>query len=167
MKVNKYHLAIVLLLILVLSSFKPSHINLESQSTKNITSNLQVLHTKYDYINIFLTNLMAGIVLSVVGFFTGGIITLLILLWNFILLWIIYASVVSSHQNINIILYYSKHLPIEIYAFALFSIIGFRGFNFYKKLIGSNELGIKLFPNIKELLIPTFLLFLSSLIEVL
>ncbi|MGY0426046.1 MAG: hypothetical protein ACWIPI_04345 [Polaribacter sp.] len=167
MKIYKYHLAIILLLVLILSSFKPLHINLEYQNSKNITSNLQILHTKYNYVNIFVTNLVVGFVLSIIGFLTGGMLTLLILLWNFLLLWLIYASVISNHYNIGIILYFSKHLPIEIYAFALFSIIGFRGAKFYKKLIVSNELDTKLFPSIKEILIPSLLLFLSSLIEVL
>ena len=127
---------------------------------------MQILHSQYNFVNIFVTNLFVGIVLSIIGFFTGGILTLLILIWNFFLLWLVYFPVFTTHRNINAILYFSKHLPIEIYAFVLFSLIGFRGFKFYTKLIISHQLDKKLLPNLKELLFPSILLLLSSLIEV-
>jgi len=165
MKYSKYFLAIILLLVLILYRFKPLHINLQDQNSNNITFNLQILHSKYNSINIFVSNIVVGFLLSIVGFFTGGLLTLLILLWNFLLLWLIYSFAISNN-NFDLILYFSKHLPLEIYAFASFSIIGFRGFTFYKNLIIFQKFDLKLIPNIKEMILPILLLLLSSIVEV-
>ena len=166
MKKYKYHLAITFLLVLILSSFKPLHNSLQYENSNNLTNSLQIIHTKYNFLNIFITNFISGLILSLLGFLTGGILTLIIILWNLLLLWFIYSSALSSHQDIDLILYLSKHLPIEIYAFILFSIIGFRGFRFYKKLIIFQQFDRTLFPCLKELFLPVFLLIIASFIEV-
>jgi hypothetical protein len=160
MRECKYTLSIIVVLTLILYSFKPIQVNLQYQNSKTIISDLQIIQTKYNYINIFVTNFVVGLVLSIIGFFTGGMLTLLILIWNFLLLCLIYSSVISTNDiSIDIILYYSKHLPLEIYAFALFSIVGFKGFKFYKKLIVSQHFDNKLLPNLKEILLPSFFYF--------
>lgn len=166
MKKFKLQLVIILILVIILYNFKPLNINLNHPVSNTFYRNMQFLHSKFIFVNIFVTNLFVGLILSIIGFFTGGILTLLILIWNFFLLWLVYFPVFTTNRNISIILYFSKHLPIEIYAFVLFSLIGFRGFKFYTKLIISHELDKELLPNLKELLFPSILLFFSSLIEV-
>lgn len=166
MKVNKIHLAIIFVLVLMLFSFKPLDLNPTFSNANNFTSSLEIIHTKYSFINIFLSNLIVGLILSVVGFFTGDLMTLLTILWNLLIVWIIYSNAFSGNNNIQAILYFSKHAPLEIYSFALFSIIGFSGFKFYRKLIVYQEFDVKLFPNVKEIIIPIILLLIASLIEV-
>lgn len=64
---------------------------------------------------------------------SGGIITVVVLFWNGYILSIIYHLVykIIDYQEI---IYYSKHIPLEIIALIMFSSIGFRGFFFTKKL---------------------------------
>lgn len=166
MKGRKLHYIIILILVLTLYSFKPSDLRLISSKDNNITNNLGIIHTKYDFVNIFITNSVVGLVLSIAGFFTGGILTLLIIVWNILLFWLLYSIALSNNNNISTILYLLKDAPLEIYALALFSIIGFRGFKFYRKLIKLQVFDNELLPNIKELTLPIILIFLASLIEV-
>lgn len=166
MKGHKLHYIIILILVLTLYCFKPSDLSLISNKDNNITNNFGIIHTKYDFINIFVTNSVVGLVLSIAGFFTGGILTLLIIVWNILLVWILYWIALSNNNNISTILYLLKHAPLEIYALAMFSIIGFRGFKFYRKLVKLQLFDIELLPNIKELILPIILLLLASLIEV-
>lgn len=167
MKVNKLHITIILILVLILYCFKPLDLSLITNNTNSIASNLGIIHTKYDFINIFVTNLTVGLVLSIAGFFTGGLLTLFIIIWNIVLFWLLYSIAISNHNDINAIIYLLKHAPIEIYALALFSIIGFRGFKFYKKLIKLQQFDSNLLPNVKEIILPAILLIFASLIEVL
>ncbi len=167
MKVHKLPLVIIFIITLILFSYKPSDINLLLNITNNTTNNLGIIHTKYDFINIFISNLVVGLVLSIIGFFTGGLITFFIIVWNLLLIWILYSNAIYNHNSLSLILYLSKHVPLEIYAFTLFSIVGFRGFGFYKQLIVYKNFDIKLFPNIYEIIFPSILLFFSSSIEVL
>lgn len=164
---NKLILLIIFIITIILFSYKPSDINLVQKKPNYITNNLGIIHTKYDFINIFISNLVVGAVVSIIGFFTGGLVTFFIILWNVILIWILYSSAIYNHNSLNVILYLSKHVPLEIYAFTLFSIIGFRGFEFYKQLIFCKKINIQLFPNIYEITFSSILLFFSSLIEVL
>lgn len=166
MKINILHITIILILVLILFSFKPSDLSLELNDTNIITINLGLIRTKYNFVNIFFTNLIVGLFLSVAGFFTGGILTLIVIVWNALLFWLIYSIATYHHNQVCAILYLLKHSPLEIYALALFSIIGFRGFKFYKNLIISQKFDRETFPNVKEMILPTILLLFASLIEV-
>ncbi len=165
MRINKLHLSIVLILVMLLYNFKPLNTDIISNDANNILS-LGIINTKYDFLNIFITNTIVSLLLSIAGFFTGGILTLLIIIWNVLLLYLLYSYAFLSTNDINAILYLSKHAPLEIYALTLFSIIGFRGFKFYIKLIKLHQFDKKLIPNIKELVLPIILLLLASFIEV-
>ena len=68
---------------------------------------------------------------------------------------------------IRTIFYYLKHAPLEIFALTLFSVIGFKGFFFYKKIfLKEDNLNIVI-PKPKDFLVPTILLFIASFIEIL
>ncbi len=115
MRINKLHLSIVLILVMLLYNFKPLNTDIISNDANNILS-LGIINTKYDFLNIFITNTIVSLLLSIAGFFTGGILTLLIIIWNVLLLYLLYSYAFLSTNDINAILYLSKHAPLEIYA---------------------------------------------------
>ena len=70
-------LFIILILVIILYNFKPLNINLNHPVSNTFYRNMQFLHSKFIFVKIFVTNLFVGLILSIVGFFTGGILTLL------------------------------------------------------------------------------------------
>ncbi|SFH85091.1 stage II sporulation protein M [Halpernia frigidisoli] len=120
--------------------------------------------TNKNFFQIFLNNLFIGFLLSILGFLSGGLLTILILFWNGYLLSIVYSMAFYS-LNITDILYYSKHIPIELFALMLFSNIGYKGFYFYKDFLINRNLTKTYLPKISDFIIPISLLFISSIIE--
>ena len=120
----------------------------------------------YEFIGIFINNIVVGILLSIVGYFTGGFLTLIILIWNGFLVAIVY-NMAIYHLPLNTILYASKHAPIEIYAFLIFSDFGLEGRFFIKKIFKNNEIDFTLIPKYKNLVFPIILLLIASILEIL
>ncbi len=75
MRINKLHLSIVLILVMLLYNFKPLNTDIISNDANNILS-LGIINTKYDFLNIFITNTIVSLLLSIAGFFTGGILSI-------------------------------------------------------------------------------------------
>ena len=145
--------------------------NVKNQSTTIVEENNRVLNDTAlqkakNAFYIFKNNMKVGIQLSVLGFLSGGILTLISLFWNgFILGNILYmATEILSTEEI---IYYLKHAPTEIFALLLFSVIGLKGFYFYKNIYYKKNISKLLFPKITDFILPTLLLFISSIIEVL
>lgn len=136
-------------------------------NTETVLDEYMFLQTDIISLNIFATNLIVGLLIAYGGFFTAGILTLFIWIWNGVIVYILYSTVISSGADSGLILYASKHFVLEIYAFYLFSKISFRGLDFYKHLLYENKITESLIPRGKELLKPMFVLILSSIIEVL
>lgn len=120
----------------------------------------------YEIIGIFINNLIVGVLLSIVGYFTGGFLTLIILVWNGFLVAIVY-NMAINHFPLYTILFASKHVPIELYAFFIFSDFGLNGRFFIKNILKNNEIDFSLIPEYKKLIFPTILLLISSILETL
>lgn len=118
----------------------------------------------YEVFGIFIYNLVVGFLLSFVGYFTGGFLTLMILLWNGFLVAIIYNMAIYK-LPIDTILYATKHAPIEIFAFLIFADFGLKGRFFIKNILKNNEIDFLLFPKFKNLIYPTLLLAVASILE--
>lgn len=125
------------------------------------------LKTDIIFINIFVTNLIVGFLITYGGFFTFCILTIFIWIWNALIVYIIYSYFINIGTDINLILYQSKHFLLELYAFILFTLLSFRGLEFYKGIFLEKKIRFNLIPKFEELLIPILALFLSSIIEVL
>ncbi|WP_044401284.1 stage II sporulation protein M [Lacinutrix sp. Hel_I_90] len=118
----------------------------------------------YEVFGIFIYNLGVAFLLSFVGYFTGGLLTLIILLWNGFLIAIVYNMAIYK-LPVDTILYASKHAPIEIFAFLIFADFGLKGRFFIKRILNKNEIDFTLIPNFKNLIYPTILLILASILE--
>lgn len=120
--------------------------------------------TNKNFFQIFLNNLFIAFLLSVLGFLSGGILTILILFWNGYLLSIVYSEAFHS-LTFTDILYYSKHIPLELFALMLFSNIGYKGFYFYKEFFINKNISVNYLPKMSNFLLPICLLFISAVIE--
>ncbi len=127
---------------------------------------MKVINTGFDFLDIFLNNLIVGLILSVFGFLSGGIITTVVLFWNGYILSIIYNTAFNLLESKEIF-YYSKHIPLEMIGLILLSSIGFRGFFFYKEVFLEKKLNLKIIPKSNEFPLPILLLFIASIIETL
>lgn len=120
----------------------------------------------YKFLVIFTRNIIVGLLLSILGYFTGGFFTIIILIWNGFLVAMVY-NLAIYRLPLDVIIYSSKHAPIEIYAFLLFSQFGLDGRFFINKILRKNEIDFSLIPKFKNLIFPTALLFIASILEIL
>ncbi len=119
----------------------------------------------YEFIGIFLHNIVVGILLSVVGYFTGGFLTSVVLIWNGFLVALVYNMGIIYQLPLDSILYASKHAPVEVYAFLVFADFGLQGRIFITKIFKHNEIDFSLIPNYRKLLFPTILLIIAAFLE--
>jgi uncharacterized membrane protein SpoIIM required for sporulation len=129
------------------------------------SQDLNSFNTGLIALDIFLNNIIVGLLLSIFGFFSGGLLSILILFWNGYLIGSIYIES-WANLSLNQIFYYSKHIPLELFAFVLFANFGLKGFVFYKKLF-KYKIDIGLIPSYRCLILPTILLLIASIIEIL
>lgn len=118
----------------------------------------------FEFIGIFIYNITVGFLLSILGFFTGGLLTALILIWNGFLIAMVY-NIAIYKLPIDTILYASKHIPFEIFAFLIFAQFGLKGKSFISNILKKNEIDFSLIPKIKNLSYPTFLLIIAAILE--
>lgn len=116
--------------------------------------------------DIFLNNLLVGLMLSVLGFFTAGLLTAVLLFWNGYILGIVYSAAFYI-LDMGHLLYHSKHIPLELYGLVLFSQIGFKGFFFFREIVLGRGIRIRAFLDLNKFLVPTLCLSLAAFLEVL
>ena len=155
------------LMILGFTYYFQSYEPMELASTYTFSpDDLKSFDTGSLFFDIFLNNLILGILLSIAGYFTGGIITSALLFWNGYILGSVFKTS-SLILTASEILFYSKHIFTELLAFILFSEFGYKGFNFYKKIILNKHIEVFTFGEFKSLVSPVLLLILSAYIEIL
>lgn len=127
---------------------------------------MKIIDTGFNFLDIFLNNLIVGLILSILGFLSGGLITIIVLFWNGYILSIIY-NMAFNLLDSKEIFYYSKHIPLEMIGLILLSSIGFKGFFFYKEVFLEKKINLKIIPKSSEFALPILLLFIASIIETL
>lgn len=113
---------------------------------------------------IFFKNLFVGILLSIGGYLTMGLLTVIVLFTNGYFLGIYFSYFNNSSLSIiEFSHFFVFHGFIEMYALILFSRFG------YSSLLKKNIIDTKIFhhivSNLNSLLLPTILLIIASLIE--
>lgn len=130
------------------------------------SGSIEIIDNSHDFWSIFLNNLIVGLIISVGGYFSGGLLVLIIIFWNaFFLTEIIQTSLVLKLPFNEIIYGLIYHGPTEILAFLLFGAIGLNGWEFYKRLFYENKVTCSELASIKLLYIPILLLIFSAIIE--
>ena len=150
----------------IVAKYKKESFQLGDKKERFFVNNIDRGNEEYSAMHIFLNNMRVGLLMAILGFASGGLFTLIILYWNGFLLANIFFKAWAMFDRLTVI-YYLKHAPLEIFAFLLFSIIGFKGFTFYKKIFRKEDDLRTIIPKPKDFLVPTILLFIASLIEIL
>lgn len=135
--------------------------------SKTLLDNYVLFKTNFSFYNIFFTNLIVGLMIVYGGFFTFGLLSIAIWFWNIIIVYLIYSNIQYTDEHFYNVLYYSKHFFFELYGFVLFTKISLRSTKFIKAIYLNNEVIFDLKPKLHELIYPIFILFISSIIEVL
>lgn len=119
------------------------------------------------FTKIFFTNTMLGvIIILLMGFITGGLLGIFVIFLNGFIL----GRILMEFASIELIDMKTKalsvlHIPIEIYAFFLFSFYSHNGFYLIQRMLRDNQVSFEYFPKIRKLLWPLFLLFIAAIIE--
>jgi len=130
------------------------------------TKSIQIFNKSHDFFNIFRNNISVGLLISVGGYLSGGVLSTIILLYNgYLLTDIIQSALILKIPQTEILYGLIYHSPLELTAFFLFASLGFKGFNFYKTLLFNNRIEYRSIPSVKALIFPTSLLVVAAIIE--
>lgn len=121
------------------------------------------------YIKISFNNLCIGIMLSFIGFFTGGVLTCAILIYNgFNITLLVNQCTAIGLSNSEIVDTMIYHGIIEIFALVWLGSIGLGGYFFMRDIYKKNIIpNIKLYISFKESIIPFCLIAFAAIIETL
>lgn len=127
---------------------------------------INIIEKDNSFLIIFTNNLIVGVLLSLGGYLSGGLLSFIILFWNgFFLSEIIQTSTVLAIKIDTLLYSLIFHAPLEIYSFLLFSSIGIRGFYIVKDIFRNKNLGALTFPKTNQFIPPVIILFISAIIE--
>lgn len=118
------------------------------------------------FLKILKSNFIVAFLLSIGGYYSGGVLTVLVLLLNGYYLGINFTVI---HNTNLTFLEFSKffifHGILEFTAFLLFARIGYSGFYFYKKFLKEEKLKIDF--HFKSYTKPSIILIIAAMIETL
>ncbi len=119
------------------------------------------------FIKIFVTNIIVGLViLFFMSFITGGLLAIFVMFVNGFILGRLFLELVSAEQlNLKIKILSLIHIPIELYAFILFSTYSHKGFYLISNMLKTDKIDYKYFPKIRQLFKPILLLLIAAVIE--
>lgn len=140
-------------------------------STTNSNYNFDVaelnnFNTGILFIDIFINNLIICFFIAFFGYISGGLVSLIVIFWNGFLL-SMFVKTGYLLISMSDFIYFSKHIPLELFSIFLFANFGLNGFEFYKRLIIKKEIHLIHKREITRLLLPLALLLISSIIETL
>jgi|GEM_PF-6235182 len=120
--------------------------------------------SEHAFVHILVTNVIVLTLLLYGGFFTGGLLSALILFWNGFLISIAFMQI-SAYMTARDLLYaFALHGSIEVPALIIAANKSFRGIKFYRELWDEN-FRMDLIPSWKEYALLVSLLVIAALIE--
>jgi uncharacterized membrane protein SpoIIM required for sporulation len=125
-----------------------------------------LIHTNNIFLFILANNCIVALFLSALGFFTGGLLTAVVNMWNGIFFGLI--LFITAHYTPGKLWVALLYGPFELPAFFLFSAFGFEGFAYLKKILSAKAVHITL-QNLQltRLWLPGALLLVAAVIETL
>ncbi len=137
--------------------------NLDEEKSNKIVAALKT------FAKIFLNNFIVGILLSIVGFLTGGVLSVVYLIFNgFFITNSIMLALITGNPTAEIISLLIYHAPFEIVALIWLSVIGLGGFSFYRKILKSDYIDkLQIKTSLRQLLYPNLLLLFAATVETL
>jgi len=127
---------------------------------------VSIFHPRNVFLFILLNNCLVALLLSVAGFFTGGLLTIIFNIWNGIFFGLLLqVTMYYMPQKLWTPLLYG---PFEMLAFFLFSAFGFEGTAYIKNIFLNIPVSLSInMLNIKRLWLPAVLLCTAAVIEAL
>lgn len=113
---------------------------------------------------IILKNLTVSLFLSLGGYFTAGLLTFLVLIWNGFNLGTMFTLIPYTNLTFyEFLTLFIIHGIFEITALILFSNIGLKGFFFFKRIFTQNKIQVAL--KTRTFIYPSLLLLFSAMVE--
>jgi hypothetical protein len=142
------------------------HVPVSMQHRFHLTQPYRLIgaNTIRAFVKIFLTNTGVALLLSVGGYFTGGLLAVFISLWNGIKLGLIFGKALF-HFSLIYLLTAFIHGPFEIAAFSWFGGLGLLGFLNVRKIWKKEKPTLHDFPDFKNFVPPLALLLMAAVIE--
>jgi uncharacterized membrane protein SpoIIM required for sporulation len=148
----------------IISGFGLSYYIENSMDGMDLIKNSQgiILFRKEIFCGIFFNNTLVGLLISLLGFLTGGFASIIILFWNGVII----GGLLKSHGIQDAAIpYFIYHGIFEITALLGFGVVGLKGWDFYVNLFKNNEIKIQFHKNL--FIYSLILLFISAIIETL
>lgn len=123
-------------------------------------------YTNVLFIDIFFNNLFLCLMLSIIGYLSGGLLTIILLFWNGYILGIPIKAA-SLTLSLSDILLYSIHIPLELFSLFAFATFGLKGFYFYKNILSKQGIKLPSAKDFKILILASCTLFIAAIIETL
>lgn len=114
---------------------------------------------------IHVHNFLVAILLYVVAYFTGGILTILVSIWNGFIIGISVQTALMNDIKVTKLLMYLLHAPFEFVALTWFGALGLLGTENLNKIIKEEELSLNNFPKVRNYYYPAILLLIAAMIE--
>ncbi|MBY0432987.1 MAG: stage II sporulation protein M [Cyclobacteriaceae bacterium] len=158
-------LIVALILIGYFLGFMTNVPNSHSEETFNVAQN--VIDKWQTFRIVFFQNLKVALMLSVFGFFSGGLLTTAVLVWNGYTMGMLIKISKIQYLNTSEMIYYQilPHALPELLSFSLFACIGLRGFTFISKLLIQSEVDNSLIPKLSEGIVPIIFLLIAGWLE--
>lgn len=152
-----------------LALYTPSNITHSKKYiiTENVVSYSESNNTFWNtFAHVYFNNVLVGVLLSVIGFLTAGALTAIVLVSNgFYMTLIILESYLSGMGFTEIFHAIAFHGFFELASFLWLGVIGFGGYEAYKKVIFNDVKISKYLFNYKQLVLANMLLFFAALVE--
>lgn len=112
-------------------------------------------------LKIFINNLLVSFFISLGGYLTCGILSIVIIFWNGFLIGCLIDTIPASSENPFSLFVY--HGVFEFFAFCFSGIVGMYGIDFYRNIFSNNCLEFNM--NVRYQCISVVLLFIASIVE--
>ncbi len=136
----------------------------------DFSKNVRANNTSKQILDIFLkiwgTNLVVATLLSYAGYFTGGILTIIISIWNGFILGIGLHSFFLrfGYNNIKLTFQIFGHIPLEVLTFCWFGRLGLSGWRIIVAVFSEKDIDQKI-PSLKRMIYPFVLLTIAAIFE--
>ena len=119
------------------------------------------------FTTIFFTNFIVGFfILFIMSFVTGGLLAIFVIFINGFILGRLFLELLNIEQiSLKVKFFSIIHIPVEIYAFFLFSFYSYNGFYLILDMLKNDRINKTFFPSKEKILKPTLLLLLGAIIE--
>ncbi|MEM6816376.1 MAG: stage II sporulation protein M [Bacteroidota bacterium] len=121
-------------------------------------------YSRHDFLQVLSSNIIVLIVILYAGFFTGGLMSALVLFWNGLIAMLVFVQFADMYAFDKLLYAFMLHGSIELPVFFIAANKSYRGLNFYLSMY-REKLNLNLIPSPKEFAGLGAALVLAALVE--